>query len=1241
MKRQHNEIDPATVEAPTPKRARPPPEVVRGDRPIYRFFLIWKDAKGNTREVPARCLLDWGSTTFAISKCFVTAFGMPTIERDAALESYDASGRRFEDDGKTRTYPLRFSFGNHCSDEVFEVMTMGDGMEVIVPYWWMQKHRASGVYDGTLRFNDCPSTCFHSLSPGWSITYDRDLVNLPQNEVFTAGAVTAASAPRSHDPTHATASGSDAAPIAISAITAGSIPLRELLPEQYHKYLLLFAPEQSEKLPEHRPYDHAINLTPGTEPKWGPVYRLSREEFEALKEYIAKMIKEGKIRPSSSPAGSPVLFVPKPGGRGLRLCVDYRDLNKITIKDRTPLPIMDQLAEQVAGADWFTKLDLKAGYNLIRIRKGDEWKTAFRSPLGHYEYLVMPFGLCNAPATFQRMMNDIMRPFLGNGVVSYLDDILIHSKGTVEEHRELVGRVLQTLINNGLAAEIAKCEFERKEVEFLGYIVSGTGVRMSAGRSQVIQDWKAPKSQKDVQVFIGFCNFYRRFIQGFSAIAKPITDTLKGDGRQFAWGPAQEAAFLKLKILFHEDNTPIMRHYEPDLPAIVETDSSDFALGAVLSQRHDNRLHPVAFLSKKLSPAELNYEIYDKEMLAIVRAFQEWRHYLQGAKNATTVYTDHKNLEYFTTTKVLNRRQARWAELLSTYDFQIVYRKGSSNGKPDALSRRPELRPKEGGTTAADTTAPLLKPEQYIEIAGYEQAGASDAGIHRDFGRIVLASIEKVKFGAAFLEKVREAAANDEEYTTMKTKCGQPDDTISPGYELVDGLLYFKHRLVVPSSLRDTVLKAEHDSKVAGHWGAGKTVEIVGRNFHWPNMDDQIRQYVHQCDSCQRNKPSRHRRNGLLHPLELPNAPWTSISMDFVTDLPESENCTTIWVVVDRFTKMAHFIPLKEKTATYVARQFVTHIWKAHGLPDDIVSDRDTAFTSKFWKEVMAFLGVQQRMSTAFHPQTDGQTERVNQVLEAYLREYCNYEQNDWAELLPLAEYAYNNSFSTATGLSPFYANYGFNPRTNWPTAEQPRNPGSELYAHWLQAVHEQAKTRLEATRDRMAKYWDQNKREGPSFAVGDYVMLNGRHIKTKRASKKLDAKLHGPFRINRIGRNGRSASLDLPPRWRIHPTFHITLLEPYRGDPNRAPPPVDIDADGEGWTPEAIVAAGPDDDDPRHHKFLVKWVGYGHDENTWETYAHMIDIGPDLVQRYYDEHPHIAPDARMQRPRPRRGRRS
>jgi hypothetical protein len=274
--------------------------------------------------------------------------------------------------------------------------------------------------------------------------------------------------------------------------------------------------------------------------------------------------------------------------------------------------------------------------------------------------------------------------------------------------------------------------------------------------------------------------------------------------------------------------------------------------------------------------------------------------------------------------------------------------------------------------------------DQLIEIAGFEMAEGQDAGVYREFGHISIASIKRIRFNRDFLESVREAARQDGDYEELRRKVQtkddanpNPDDRVNPNpddrvnsnpYTIEDGILYYKHRLVVPQSMRKTVLKAEHDSKVAGHWGAGKTVEIISRNFHWPGMEAQIRQYVHECDSCQRNKPSRHRRNGLLHPLELPSMPWSSISMDFITDLPESEGCRTIWVVVDCFTKMAHFVGLKEKTAAAVARQFVNHIWKLHRLPDDIVSDRDTAFTSKFWKEVMNFLGIKQRMSTAFHP---------------------------------------------------------------------------------------------------------------------------------------------------------------------------------------------------------------------------------------------------------------------------------
>jgi hypothetical protein len=318
-----------------------------------------------------------------------------------------------------------------------------------------------------------------------------------------------------------------------------------------------------------------------------------------------------------------------------------------------------------------------------------------------------------------------------------------------------------------------------------------------------------------------------------------------------------------------------------------------------------------------------------------------------------------------------------------------------------------------------------LRPDQFIEVAGFVMAGAQDMRVYREFGHISIAGIEKVRFNRDYLESVREAARKDGDYEALRRKAQTNDDRANPNpddrtnpnpdnranpnpgdrvnrYTIEDGLLYYKHRLVIPQAMRETVLEAEHDSKVAGHWGAGKTVEIVSKNFYWPGMETQVRQYVHEGDSCQRNKASRHRRNGLLHSLELPSSPWSSISMDFITDLPESEGCRTIWVIVNCFTNMAHFVALKEKTAAAVARQLVNHIWKLHGLPDDIVLDCDTAFTSKFWKEVMTFLGIKQRMSTAFHPQTDGQTKRVNQVLEAYRREYCGYEQDNWMELLPL-----------------------------------------------------------------------------------------------------------------------------------------------------------------------------------------------------------------------------------------------
>ena len=424
-------------------------------------------------------------------------------------------------------------------------------------------------------------------------------------------------------------------------------------------------------LAPRRAFDHAIDLNAGATPLWGIIYLMSANQAEELNKYVCKMLAEGKIVQSKSPAGTTILFVPKPDGR-LRLCLDYRQLNKMTILNKYPLRLMTELRERVAGATVFTMLDLKDGYHLIRIRKGDEWKTALRTRYGHYEYKVMPFGLVNAPATFQAMMNTILREFLNHRVVVYLDDILIYSK-SLKDNKALIKEVLARLERHDLAISLNKWVFHVDTVEFLGYIVGKDRVTISKNKIESIMSWKTPRSVKDVQIFIGFANFYRRFIENFSKVCKPITDTLKskGDKKLWSWGPERDKAFEELKQRF--TSAPILAHFCPDRKTVIETDTSDFALGCILSQYLGKRLHPVAFHSQKLNDAEGNYEIHDKELLAILEAFREWKHYLLGADELVTVYSDHQNLQYFLTTKVWNPRQIRWAQWLVNFNLKIVY----------------------------------------------------------------------------------------------------------------------------------------------------------------------------------------------------------------------------------------------------------------------------------------------------------------------------------------------------------------------------------------------------------------------------------------------------------------------------------------------------------------------------------------------------------------------------------------
>ncbi|KAK3566586.1 hypothetical protein QTP86_001088 [Hemibagrus guttatus] len=429
------------------------------------------------------------------------------------------------------------------------------------------------------------------------------------------------------------------------------------LPHPYMDFREVFSEERAARLPSHQVWDCAIDLLPNTSLSKGRIYPLSLPESKAMEDYIETALAAGHIRPSMSPAAAGVFFVGKRDG-GLRPCIDYRGLNAITVRYLYPLPLVPTALEQLRGARVFTKLDLRSSYNLVRICEGDEWKTAFHMTRGHYEYCVMPFGLTNAPVVFQVLINEVFRDLLGKGVIAY---ILVYST-SMEEHVRQVQEVLTRLQRHHLYVKLENCEFHRSTVTFLGYVISHQGVEMDVVKVRAVTEWPAPTTVHELQCFLGFAKFYRRFIRNYSAVAGPLTSLLRGKPKKLTWMDQARTAFQRLKSCF--TTASILRHPDPDLPFVVEVDASSSGLGAVLSQHHGEpeKLHPCAFYSTKLTVAEVNYDVGNRELLAIKAALEEWRHWLEGARHLFQVLTDHRNLEYLRGAKRLKSRQAQQFE---------------------------------------------------------------------------------------------------------------------------------------------------------------------------------------------------------------------------------------------------------------------------------------------------------------------------------------------------------------------------------------------------------------------------------------------------------------------------------------------------------------------------------------------------------------------------------------------------
>ncbi|RXW13329.1 hypothetical protein EST38_g12526 [Candolleomyces aberdarensis] len=871
------------------------------------------------------------------------------------------------------------------------------------------------------------------------------------------------------------------------------------LPPKYMPWAdSVFSPTAVDDLPPHRPYDCAIEIEEGKSPPFGPMYRLTQDEHKALGEYLDANLKKGFIRRSTSPAASPILFVRKKTG-DLRLCVDYRGLNAITKKNRYPLPHIDDLLDRTQGCKFFTVIDLKNAFNLIRICEGDEWKTAFRTPLGLYEYLVMPFGLSNAPSVFQAFIQDTLRDFLGVFCVVYLDDILIFSR-TQEEHDEQVKLILNRLKNARLYANPQKCEFDKSEVEYLGYIIGADGIKMNPKKLATISEWPTPHSSHDVQVFLGFCNFYRRFVDHYADIALPL-HALTHKNTSFLWSDTERNAFEKLKRVFTSD--PVLRHYDPSKPSTLVTDASDFALSGILQQPDDaGHLHPVAFHSRKFSPAEIHYDAHDKELLAIIDSFRDMRAWLMGTTHTIAVACDHRNLEYFMKSQPLNRRQSRWSMFLTEFDFQLDWIPGTQN-PADGPSRRPDFVPKRGDDVLNVTRKALITPYHLSRL--YPNL-TSEISPPRSISALTTLSIDN----SELLKRFQDAYHADTKWREAILR-GDSDFTAQ------DNMVFHKGRVFVPKPLRAEILYQRHDCVLSGHPGRTLTVKNVMRDYSWPRIYTYVRRYVAACDTCNRIKIPRHKPYGLLKPLEIPERPWKSISMDFIVKLPKSHNYDSIWVVCDRLTRAAHFVPcVEDMSAQDLAWLFIDRIFRYHGLPDSIVSDRGSVFISNFWKALTSRLDIKARHSTAYHPRTDGLTERTNQSLETYLRAYCSYQQDDWVDYLPLAEFVFNNNENSSTKQSPFFANYGFHPTFSPKLSDTSSVPAAEDLSNRLQQIHQELKAELQYAQEQQQKYFNQHVLPSPKYQPDQLVWLLRRNIRTTRPSLKLDHRRLGPYPIIR-----------------------------------------------------------------------------------------------------------------------------
>ena len=819
---------------------------------------------------------------------------------------------------------------------------------------------------------------------------------------------------------------------------------------------------------------------------------------------LDEMQQQGVVEPSCSPWASPIVLVRKKDG-SLRFCVDYRKLNKITKKDSYPLPRVDNLLDHLPDAQWFTTLDLRSGYWQVEVDPADQEKTAFSTPYGLFQFRVMPFGLCNAPSTFQRLMELVLAGLRWEICLAYLDDVVVFGR-TWEEHLERLRLVLTRLQGAHLKLHPKKCQFFKQSVSFLGHVISNNGVSTDPAKISAVVHWPTPTTASELRSFIGLASYYRQFVPHFAEIAAPL-HRLQEKGGVFQWTESCNDAFVSLKRKL--SSAPILAFPRPSDVFVIDTDASDCGIGAVLSQCQDGIERVIGYGSRSLTKAERNYSTTRKELLAMVYFLRHFRCYLLG--RPFVVRTDHAALRWLQEFKQPEGQLARWLEQLQEFDFQTEHRPGKLHSNADALSRvhQPQATTVCNATTSG-AWAPSWSPSQL------QEAQSTDPTLG-----VVLGWMKQTQQRPS----TTQVAGNSPAVRTLWAQWNR--------LELIDGLLYRwwedtklgtrSKQLIVPHSLVPQVLRALHDGAGGGHLGVNKTLTKARQRFYWPGLRDDVEQWCRQCKDCAETKSPTPSARAPLSP-SVVGYPMERIALDLFGPLPVTERGNKyILVISDYFTRWVEAYPLPNQEAPVVAKLLVNEWICRFGVPEVIHSDQGKNFESHLFAEVCHLLGMEKTRTTPYHPQSDGLVERFNRTLRMLLTVRMNQVPPDiWDDELPMVMLAYRSSVQESTGFTPFRLMFGREVQLpvdiiygGGPAPGETHSDYVAQLSERLQKAYQLVRDHLRATQRYQKQYYDR-KATGGRYQPGDLVWLYSPAV-PKRSCPKFHRPWKGPYRVLKV----------------------------------------------------------------------------------------------------------------------------